>query len=160
MPFRYYLYAFGLLLLSACVELPVVCSGAIEQNVQLKFQRLLVLQDLQGRDSLVTQDTALIVRQIAIEQSDSLFYIQDTTSTATLPLHPQCDTLLYSIDIEDMGLRRLQVHYRRSAELVSPECGVKMNYRELSVFQTDFDSAYVSQDANKNFVIRLFIRAN
>ncbi|NIK73664.1 hypothetical protein FHS56_001177 [Thermonema lapsum] len=160
MPFHYYVYALGLLLLSACVELPVVCSGAIEQQLRLQFQRLLVLQDIQGRDSLAVQDTALVIRQISIEQSDSLFYVQDTTSTARLPLHPQRDTLLYSIDIEGMGLRKLQVRYRRIAELVSPECGVKMNYNELSVLQNDFDSAYVSQDANKNFVIRLFIRAN
>lgn len=160
MPFRYYLYVLGLFLLGACVDLPVVCSGAIEQQVRLQFQRLLVLQDIQGRDSVVVQDTALILRQIAIEESDSLFYVQDTTSTASLPLHPQRDTLLYSMDIEGMGTRRLQVHYKRSAELVSPECGVKMNYSELSILQNDFDSAYVSQDANKNFVIRLFIPAN
>lgn len=147
----------GCSMFTGCVELPIICSEAIEQQLQLRFRYAVTLEDTQGRDSIVARDTFLIIDRIEIADYPQALYEQDTLQAVQLPLHPQRDSIEYRFFLRDFGQQQLGIGYRRSIQLISPECGVKTEYSNIGILFSTFDSVHVSRDANRNYTIQLFV---
>ncbi|MGI9543583.1 MAG: DUF6452 family protein [Cyclobacteriaceae bacterium] len=94
-------------------------------------------------------DTTIAFVEVAALGTDSIFVVQDTTFSLTLPLNAaasQVEYLFRTIDVFDMSgeiNHTLQIEYLREQQLVSEDCGPVQLYSELELVSGTFDSVAI-----------------
>ncbi len=103
------------------------------------------------------KDTIVNIQSIVLTGSDSTFNVQDTTSSIVLPLDPDVVSLKINFVI-DTDQHELSLEYMTTPRLISPDCGVELNFTDIIVNSHDFDSVAVvstllDQQITSNIVI-------
>lgn len=110
---------------------------------------------------------------VRVLESDTIFFTRNETgiSSLKLTLNPAADTTTFIFEEivgeegageEEMEevIDTLQVAYRRNYRLISPECGIEINYSDLSVVYHTFEEvqALTTQlsDTTKGFDVEIF----
>lgn len=84
------------------------------------------------------------IKGITIEGIDSIFHVNDTTTSITLPLDPNVTSLTVNFSFE-LVAHELILDYEAVPKLISPECGVEVTFTNIIADETknDFDSVAV-----------------
>lgn len=82
--------------------------------------------------------------EIDVLRSDNNFFVdnQAGSGSANLALDPDSDSTTFIFKYEEKA-DTLILSYNRDIKLVSPECGIEINYSDIQVFRHTFDSVRV-----------------
>lgn len=128
----------------ACAPDPVCLEATPE--VKLSF-----LKEVYADTDSATfiNDTTIAFVEVTALGTDSIFVVQDTTFSLTLPLNAAASQVEYffkTVDIFEMSgevTNTLQVAYLREQQLVSEDCGPIQLYGELELISGTFDSVAI-----------------
>lgn len=94
------------------------------------------------RTSATDEVDTVEIKGVTIAQLDSVFYEKDTTTSITLPLDPNVNSLVLTFEFETAN-HELTLDYITTPQLITVDCGVELSYSGISVAQQDFDSVVV-----------------
>lgn len=85
--------------------------------------------------------TPFIFEEVEVLGSDSAFFTWSATgaNSLTLALNPAADTTTFLFKYGD-NTDTVRVSYKRNFRMISPDCGMEINYTNLKVFSHSFDS--------------------
>jgi hypothetical protein len=116
-------------LLSACLEDPD-CIITSSNLVKIDFK-----EDAETSKSIE-------VTKITVSGSDTEFYKGKTVSSVQLPLNPAMEETVFTFEIKGATSKTINLTYARTTTLISPTCGVFIEYKDL-LADTTFDSLTV-----------------
>ena len=128
----------------ACAPEPI----CLDQTPEIKLD---FLKEVYSNTDSATfiNDTTIAFVEVAALGTDSIFVVQDTTFSLTLPLNAaasQVEYLFRTVDVFDtLGEinHTMQIGYLREQQLVSEDCGPVQLYSELELVGGTFDSVAI-----------------
>lgn len=131
--------AFLAALFSSCLSDPdCVITATNELNIDfLKVTPDSVLTDI--RDTV-------IIDSIRISGSDSVFYVGDTVSSVTLPIHPGAYETTFYFYYPSSDKDSMKVSYTHNVRVISPACGGFTYFQDLAVLLSTFTEAEVADN--------------
>jgi len=115
----------------------VYCSGCFENSDCVTVNTNLLKVSFYSKDSLKLEPTAFVVR--AESNPDSILYDGSSErSSYILPLNPASGTIVFLFDDD-----RLAISYRNRPYLDGVRCEAEIQYDQVAVSETTFDSTSV-----------------
>ena len=78
---------------------------------------------------------------IAAQKSQVIFYSDTSLSTYLLPVNTEEERTLFLFLNPDQSVDTLEVSYDKTVSLISKDCGYDLEFKNLGIIQTTFDSA-------------------
>ena len=121
----------GIFLSLSCSDIPDCTLDAEPSAVIVEF--------FNKEDSVLSSLTFSAIRAL---DTDSIFYQDSTLSTYDLQLNPNSgiSTFLF---FQDSDSDTLELHYARSIQIISEQCGPTIGFSDISVSSHTFDSVAV-----------------
>lgn len=128
---RYFLFGLLVVLFSSCLSEPD-CIVTASNEVKIAFKKL-------------PSDTSktIVLDSILVSGTDSVFNVQDTTSSVVLPVDPRATTTTFRF-FYDSTENTLILTYRQQARIISPACGAFTHFINLAITVSTFSDATVN----------------
>ncbi len=78
---------------------------------------------------------------ISAQESQVIFYSDTSLSTYYLPVNTEQEQTIFLFLNPDQTIDTLEVSYDKSVILISKDCGYDLEFKNLGIVQTTFDSA-------------------
>ncbi|QCK13549.1 DUF6452 family protein [Mangrovivirga cuniculi] len=91
-----------------------------------------------------SDSSSLGLRRVYVEgYQDSIIVSDDTVSKVILPLNPTVNITRYVFETTDNNIYTLEMEYKTTSRLISPECGPEVLFRELTATDYTYDTVAV-----------------
>jgi hypothetical protein len=78
---------------------------------------------------------------ISAQESQVIFYSDTSLNTYYLPVNTELEQTVFLFLNPDQTIDTLEVSYDKTETLISKDCGYDLEFKNLGIIQTTFDSA-------------------